>query len=111
MNQQAECLHIPKNVLKIREVFFIIVCLFFKFLCIYFWLHWVFIAVLELSLVGSKRGAALCQGEGASLCSGFSCGAFTGFSRCSSQAPECRLSSFDSQGLEHSGFSRCGPQA
>ena len=57
MNKQTECLHIPKNVLKIRVGFFfiIIVHFFFYFLCIYFWLHWVFIAVPKLSLVAVSR--------------------------------------------------------
>ena len=49
---------------------------------IYFWLHWVFIVVLGLSLVA---GAALSCGVGPSHCGGSSC--------CRAQAPECMLSS------------------
>ena len=45
--------------------------LFFKIL-IYFWLHWVFVAACQFSLV-VVRGAVLCCGARASHCSGFSC--------------------------------------
>ena len=39
----------------------------------YFWLHWVFLAVCGLSLVAVKRGYSLVAMHGASHCSGFCC--------------------------------------
>ena len=48
---------------------------FFNFLFIYFWLHWVFIAVRRLSLVAEVRTTLHC-GVPVSRCGGFSyCGA------------------------------------
>ena len=102
MNKQTECLHIPKNVLKIRVGFF------FYYYCSFLFLLFMYLFLAALGLhcctqafsSCGKQGATLCCGKGASLCSGFSCGAFMGFHRCSSQAPECRLSSFDFQALE-----------
>ena len=32
---------------------------FFVILCLYFWLHWVFVAVCGLSLVAASRGYSL----------------------------------------------------
>ena len=32
---------------------------FFKLIIFYFWLHWVFVAVLQLSLVAESRGYSL----------------------------------------------------
>ena len=57
MNKQTECLHIPKKCIENKGGFFfiIIVHFFSYFLCIYFCLHWVFIAVPELSLVAVSR--------------------------------------------------------
>ena len=78
-------------------------CTSFFFL-IYFWLHWVFVAVCGLSLVAA-RVATLCCGAWASHCGGFSrCGAWAlgarasvvvarGLSSCGLRALECRLSS------------------
>ena len=43
-------------------------------LFIYFWLHWVFVAVCRLSLVAA-RGVSSWGGAWACRCSGFSCGA------------------------------------
>ena len=43
---------------------------FLKYLFIYFWLHWVFVAARGLSLV---REATACHGVQVSHCSGFSC--------------------------------------
>ena len=53
--------------------------LFFKFKKVfiylfYFWLHWVFVAAHELSLVAASGGYSSC-GARASHCGGFSCGA------------------------------------
>ena len=59
-------------------------------LFIYFWLHWVFIAVHRLSLVAASRGTLHC-GARASHCSGFS--------------------SLQSMGSRRTGFSSCGTQA
>ena len=50
--------------------FFFLINLFILF--IYFWLHWVFVAVHGLSRVVSS-GATLCCCARASHCSGFSC--------------------------------------
>ena len=74
------------------------VCLFLKFiLFIYFWLHWVFIAVRRLSLVAASGG------HSPSWCAGFSLqwllllqstgSRHAGFSSCSMRALERRLSS------------------
>ena len=61
--------------------------LFLKYLFIYFWLHWVFVAAHGLSLVA---GATLRCGVQASHCSGFSCCrawalGLLGFSSCGAQ--------------------------
>ena len=78
---------------------------FFFILFIYFWLHWVFVAVRGLSLVAARAGATLHCCAQASHCGGFSCrgaqalGARASvvvarrLSICGSQALECRLSS------------------
>ena len=75
--------------------FFLINLFIYSF--IYFWLRWVFVAVLRLSLVAASGGYSSLQ------CAGFSLqwllllqstgSRHTGFSSCSSQALECRLSS------------------
>ena len=42
--------------LFLKKIFYSIIL---KFVFIYFWLHWVFIAVCRLSLTGSRRGYSL----------------------------------------------------
>ena len=83
---------------------------FFKInLFIYFWLHWVFVAAYELSIL-AVSGATLHCGAQASYCGGFSC--------CGARALGVRgfssvahsLSSCDSWTLEHR-LSSCGAQA
>ena len=71
-------------------------------LFIYFWLHWVFVAVRRLSLVVASGGYSSLPCAGFSLqwlrllrSTGSRC---AGFSSCGSRALECRLSS-------------CGPRA
>ena len=66
-------------------------------LCIYLWLHWVFVAAWGLSLVAVSGGYSLLRCVGLSLWwllllqrSGSRC---VGFSSCGSWALECRLSS------------------
>ena len=85
-----------------RINFFFLINLFIQF--IYFWLHWVFVAVCGLSLV-AVRGVTLHCSAWASHCGGFSCcgawalGAWAstavarGLSSCGSGALERRLSS------------------
>ena len=73
----------------------------------FFWLHWVFVAVHELSLV-AVSGGTLHYSVRASHCGGFSCGARAlgarasvvvarGLSSCGSWALEHRLSSCGSR--------------
>ena len=67
-----------------------------SYLFIYFWLHWVFVAVCRLSLVAASRGYS------SLWCTGFSLwwllllqsmgSRFVGFSSCGSLVLECRLS-------------------
>ena len=72
---------------------------FFDFInfLIYFWLHWVFVAMRGLSLVAASGGYFSLQCVGFSLrwllllwSMGFRC---VGFSSCGSRVPEVRLSS------------------
>ena len=64
--------------------------LFFKFyLCIYFWLCWVFVAVCGLSLVVLSRG----------------------YSSCGAWAASAVVSLVAEWSLEHLGFSSCEPLA
>ena len=59
---------------------------------VYFWLRWIFVAALRLSLVAVSGGYSLFQ------CVGFSSGSrCTGFSSCGSRALERRLSSCGSR--------------
>ena len=84
-------------------------------LFIYFWLHWVFVAVRRLSLVASSGGYSSLQ------CAGFSLqwllllrstgSRHMGFSSCGSRARERRLSSCGARASHCSGFSCCGAQA
>ena len=67
------------------------------YLCIYFWLHWVFVAAHRLSLV-VVRGATLRCGVWASHCGGFFC--------CGARALGTQASVVVSHGL-----SSCGAQA
>ena len=66
------------------------VLLFFIYLFIYFWLHWVFVAVCGLSVV-RQAGATLGCGVRASHCGGFSC--------CGAQALQCTGSVVVAHGL------------
>lgn len=69
------------------------------------------IAVLELSLVTVSGELFLLSCEEAPLLQWLSLVEHSWASVGAAQAAECRLSSFDFQGLEHSGFRSCGPQA
>ena len=79
-------------VLKVPLFIYLFVCLF-----VYFWLHWVFVAVCRLPLVAASGGHPLL------LCTGFSLQWFlllwstgsrhTGFSSCGSRALERRIHS------------------
>ena len=70
-------------------VFFLIYKFIYLFI-IYFWLHWVFVAALGLSLVAASGGYASLQ------CMGFSLR---------------RLLLLRSTGSRHEGFSSCGARA
>ena len=109
-------------------------CLFYSYthtytqvsilLCIYFLLHWVFIALWGLSLAVSRSYSLFCSGAWAFHCGGVSCcraqalgtralvAATQGLSSFSSRAPELRLSGCSTQAqsraLELTGFSSCG---
>ena len=88
-----------------------------KYLFIYFWLHWVFVAAHGLSLVAASGGYSSLRSAGFSLpwllllrSTGSRC---VGFSSCSTWASVVaarRLSSRGLQALEHR-FSSCGAQA
>ena len=52
-------------------MFFLFVC-FYKFIYLFIWLRWVFVAACGLSLVAAS-GATLRCGARASHCGGFSC--------------------------------------
>ena len=72
---------------------------FIFFFLIYFWQHWIFAAVLRLSLVLESRGVRLCCSTRACPCGAFSCcGAWAlrraGLSSCGSQALVCGLSGY-----------------
>ena len=87
---------------------------FFFLIFIYFWLHWVFVAVCRLSLV------VVSGGYSSLWCTGFSLrwllllpstgSRSMGFSSCGSRALECRLSSCGSRALECR-LSICGTRA
>ena len=64
------------------------------YLLIYFWLHWVFVAVHGLSLVVASRGHSSCSAL-ASHCSGLSC--------CGARAPGVRASAVVARGLSSCG--------
>ena len=57
-----------QNILRIISQFFLILSflhiLFLKVLLLYVWLHWVFVAVFWLSLVGVNEGSSLVAGRG-----------------------------------------------
>ena len=67
---------------------------FLKYLFIYFWLHWVFVAALGLSLL-RRADATLCCGARASHCGGFSC--------CGAQALGAQASVVVDRGLYSAG--------
>ena len=60
---------------------------------IYFWLHWVFVAVHGLSLVVANRDYSLLRCTGFSCCSGFSCCGARALGARASVAAARRLSS------------------
>ena len=80
---------IPNILLVLLKLFFLFQ-LFFKNLFIYFWLHWVFVAVRGLSLVVASGGYSSLR------CAGFSLQ---------------WLLLLRSMGSRHVGFSSCGTQA
>ena len=83
--------------------------IFFAYLLIYFWLHWVFVAACGLSLVVASGGAPLHGCVWASHCGGFSCRA-QALGAWASVLAEQGLSSCGSPALEHglSGLWRTG---
>ena len=77
------------------HLFFWAFFLFLRFNFIYFWLHWVFVAVHGLSLVAASGGYSMCTGFSLRWLlllrsTGSRC---AGFSSCGSRALERRLSS------------------
>ena len=81
---------------------------FILFLCIYFWLRWVYVAVRGLSLVVASW-ATLCCGARAH-CSGFSCCGARALGARASVVAARRLSSCGSRALERR-LSSCGARA
>ena len=66
---------------------------FLFYLCVYFWLGWVFVATCKLSLVAESGGSLSSCGVWASHCSGFSCWrayapGCIGFSNCGTWAQQ-----------------------
>ena len=65
----------------------------------YFWLRWVFVDALGLSLVAVSKGYSGCTMQAAAC----------GFRRCRAQALGPRASLIEAHGLGSSGSSSCGP--
>ena len=90
-------------------VFFIITYFFLIILFIYYWLHWVFIALCGLSLC-VVSGATLHCSARVSHWSGFSCCRAQALGTWASAVAACRLGSWGSQALERE-LSSCGAWA
>ena len=81
-----------------------------RILFIYFWLHWVFVAVRGLSLVAASGGYSLLCSAWASHCGGFSCCGAGTLGVWASVVVACGLSSYGSRALEGR-LSSCGAWA
>ena len=102
--QKFPALILLNNFKKINLFMHLFICLCI-YVFIYLWLHWVFVAVHQLSLVAAGRDYSSLQCVGFSLqwllllwsrgsrCMGFSSCGVCGLSSCGSQALEHRLSS------------------
>ena len=80
------------------------------FLCIYCWLHWVFVAVCGLSLVAVSWSSLHC-GEQASHCGAFSCCGSEALGAWASTVAALRIRSCGSWTLELMDFNSCSAQA
>ena len=82
----------------------------FIYLCIYFWLRWVFVAARGLSLVAGERGLLFVAVRRLLICGGFSCCGARALGVWASVVVAHRLSSCGSRALERR-LSSCGAWA